>query len=134
MMTREEMMKKIEGFTDGELDCLVRSIETQREISEEMKKTKEERVEEAKCKLSDIDITMIGAVKADSLTNLMSEMNKMQKALEGAKSETPEGSIVIREFLINSGKYLHTCNFTVDFKIDKDQIQEMNNKIGKVFF
>ena len=36
MLSREELMKRIEGFTDGELDCMVRSIETQREISEEM--------------------------------------------------------------------------------------------------
>ena len=134
MMKREELMKRIEGFTDGELDCMVRSIETQREISEEMKKSKEERIEESKCKLSDIDITMIGAVKADSLANLMSEMNKMQKALEGAKNETPEGSVVIKEFTINSGKTLHTANFTIDFKINKDQIDEMNSKIGRVFF
>lgn len=134
MLSREEMMAKLVNFTDGELDCMIRSIETQREISEEMKKSKEERIEESKCKLSDIDITMIGAVKAESLADLMSEMSKMQKALEGAKNETPEGSIVIKEFLVNSGKNFHTANFTIDFKITKDQIQEMNDKVGRVFF
>lgn len=134
MLSREELMKRIEGFTDGELDCLVRSIETQREISEEMKKSVDQRREEAKCKLSDIDITVIGAVKAESLADLMSEMNKMQKALQGAKEETPEGVITVKEFLVNSGKSLHTANFNIDLKITKDQIQEMNNKIGKVFF
>lgn len=134
MLSREELMKRIEGFTDGELDCMVRSIETQREISEEMKKSVDQRREEAKCKLSDIGITVIGAVKAESLSDLMSEMSKMQKALEGAKEEAPEGAIKVKEFYINSGKTVHACNFTIEFDINKDQITQMNNKIGKVFF
>lgn len=134
MMTREEMMKKLEGFTDGELDCVIRSIETQREITEEMKKSIDQRKEEAKCRLSDIDITVIGAVKADSLLELMTETTKMQKALEEGAKEAPEGAIVIKEFLVNAGNKINTCNFTIDFKLTKDQIDEMNNKIGRVFF
>jgi len=134
MMTREEMMAKVANFSDGELEGAIRSVELQREITEEMKKDVNQRKEDLKCRLSDIDVTVIGAVKADSLSELMTETTKMQKALEEGSKEAPEGAIVIREFLVNAGNKINTCNFTIDFKLTKDQINEMNNKIGRVFF
>lgn len=82
MLSREEMMAKVMSFTDGELENAVRAIELQRELNEFAKKDKASRIEDAKTKLTDIDITIIGALKADSMNDLLHEVNKMQEALK----------------------------------------------------
>lgn len=134
MLSREEMMAKVMSFTDGELENAVRAIELQRELNEFAKKDKASRIEDAKTKLTDIDITIIGALKADSMNDLLHEVNKMQKALEEGVKESPEGSIVVKEFLVNAGVKFNSCNFTVDVKLNKDQIDQLNDKIGRAFF
>ncbi len=134
MMTREEMMVKVAGMTDGELENAIRSVELQRQLDEFAKKDKATRIAEAKTKLSDIDITVIGALKADNMNDLLHEVGKMQKALEEGVKESPEGCIVVKEFLVNAGVKFNSCNFTVDVKLNKDQIDQLNDKIGRAFF
>nr|DAU32476.1 MAG TPA: hypothetical protein [Caudoviricetes sp.] len=134
MMTREEMMAKVANFSDGELENAIRSVELQRQLDEFAKKDKATRIAEAKTKLTDIDITVIGALKADSMSDLMFEVGKMQKALEEGVKESPEGSIVVKEFLVNAGVKFNSCNFTIDVKLNKDQITQLNDKIGRAFF
>lgn len=134
MLSREEMMAKVMSFTDGELENAVRAIELQRELNEFAKKDKASRIEDAKTKLTDIDITIIGALKADSMNDLLHEVNKMQEALKQGSKEAPEGAIVVKEFLVNAGVKFNSCNFTVDVKLNKDQIDQLNDKIGRAFF
>lgn len=134
MMTREEMMVKVAGMTDGELENAIRSVELQRQLDEFAKKDKATRIAEAKTKLSDIDITVIGALKADNMNDLLHEVGKMQKALEEGVKESPEGCIVVKEFLVNAGVKFNSCNFTIDVKLDRDQITQLNDKIGRTFF
>ena len=134
MMTREEMMVKVAGMTDGELENAIRSVELQRQLDEFAKKDKATRIAEAKTKLSDIDITVIGALKADNMNDLLHEVGKMQKALEEGVKESPEGCIVVKEFLVNAGVKFNSCNFTIDVKLDRDQITQLNDKIGRAFF
>ena len=134
MMTREEMMAKVANFSDGELENAIRSVELQRQLDEFAKKDKATRIAETKTKLTDIDITVIGALKADSMSDLMFEVGKMQKALEEGVKESPEGSIVVKEFLVNAGVKFNSCNFTIDVKLNKDQITQLNDKIGRAFF
>lgn len=134
MLSREELMAKVMSFTDGELENAVRAIELQRELNEFAKKDKASRIEDAKTKLTDIDITIIGALKADSMNDLLHEVNKMQEALKQGSKEAPEGAIVVKEFLVNAGVKFNSCNFTVDVKLDKDQITQLNDKIGRAFF
>lgn len=134
MLSREELMANVMSFTDGELENAVRAIELQRELNEFAKKDKASRVEDAKTKLTDIDITIIGALKADSMNDLLHEVNKMQEALKQGSKEAPEGAIVVKEFLVNAGVKFNSCNFTVDVKLNKDQIDQLNDKIGRAFF
>lgn len=134
MMSREEMMVKVAGMTDDELENAIRSVELQRQLDEFAKKDKATRIAEAKTKLSDIDITVIGAIKADNMNDLLHEVGKMQKALEEGVKESPEGCIVVKEFLVNAGVKFNSCNFTIDVKLDRDQITQMNDKIGRAFF
>ena len=134
MMSRNEMMEKVAMMTDGELEGAIRAVEIQREIAELAKKDKSTRIEECKTKLTDIDITVIGAIKADNMNDLLHEVNKMQEALKQGSKEAPEGAIVVKEFLVNAGSKFNSCNFTIDVKLDKDQITQMNDKIGRAFF
>ena len=134
MMSRNEMMEKVAMMTDGELEGAIRAVEIQREIAELAKKDKSTRIEECKTKLTDIDITIIGALKADSMNDLLHEVNKMQEALKQGSKEAPEGAIVVKEFLVNAGVKFNSCNFTVDVKLNKDQIDQLNDKIGRAFF
>ena len=134
MMSRNEMMEKVAMMTDGELEGAIRAVEIQREIAELAKKDKSTRIEECKTKLTDIDITVIGAIKADNMNDLLHEVGKMQKALEEGVKESPEGCIVVKEFLVNAGVKFNSCNFTIDVKLDRDQITQLNDKIGRAFF
>jgi len=133
-MSRNEMMEKVAMMTDGELEGAIRAVEIQREIAELAKKDKSTRIEEYKTKLTDIDITVIGAIKADNMNDLLHEVNKMQEALKQGSKEAPEGAIVVKEFLVNAGSKFNSCNFTIDVKLDKDQITQLNDKIGRAFF
>ena len=134
MLSREELMAKINGFTDGELENAVRSIELQRQIDENMKKDRATRIENAKTKLSKISISIVGAVSADNTADLLSEVNKMNEALNEGMKEAPEGSMTIEKFNVNCSEFLATCNFIVNVDLNKDQINELNKKIGRVFF
>lgn len=134
MMSRKEMMEKLAMASDVELEGALRSIELQRELNEFAKKDKSARIEEAKTKLTKISISVVGAVSADNSIDLISEMNKMQTAIEEAKKESPEGCITIEKFNINCSAAYATSNFIVNIDLDKDQITQMNNKIGRAFF
>ena len=134
MLSREELMAKVMSFTDGELENAVRAVEVQREITQMMLKDKASRVENGKTKLTDISISVIGALKADNCADLISEVNKMQTALEEAKKESPQGCIDVEKFNVNCSSSSATCNFTINIDLNRDQIQEMNNKIGRAFF
>lgn len=128
MLSRKEMMERLANCSDVELEGALRSIELQREIAANFK----ENVTQNKTRLSDIDITVIGALKADSMDDLLFEVNRMREGLAEGQKDAP-GVISIKEFLVNAGDKINICNFTVDFKLNKDQIKDLNNKVGRFF-
>ena len=92
-----------------------------------------QKVTQNKTRLSDIDITVIGALKADSMDDLLYEVNRMREGLSVGENDAP-GVINVKEFVVNAGSKINICNFTIDFKLNKDQITELNNKSGRAFF
>lgn len=132
MLTREELMAKLGSFTDGELENAIRSIETQREIDIMMKKTKEERAEENKCHLCDIDVTCLIRLKAETMEDLLKDVTKFQKEMS-----SPDVSkyVTLREMEVKkwNGLGVSACNMTIDYKIGKEGIEELNNKMFKFF-
>lgn len=132
MLSREEMMAKLVSFSDGELESAIRSIETQREIDIMMKKDKDTRVEENKCHLCDIDVTCLIRLKAETMEDLLKDVTKFQKEMS-----SPDVSkyVTLREMEVKkwNGLGVSACNMTIDYKIGKEGIEELNNKMFKFF-
>lgn len=132
MMKREEMMAKLAMMTDGELENAIRSIETQREIDIMMKKDKDTRAEENKCHLSEIDVTCLIRLKAENMSNLLTDVTRFQNEM---KDPNVARFVSLRELEIKkwNGMGVVSCNMTVDYKVNKEEIEELNNKMFKFF-
>ena len=131
MMNRKEMMEKLAGMTDVELEGAIRSIEIQREIEKESSMSKEER-EDIKCHLSEIDVTCLIRLKAENMEDLLKDVTRFQNQM---KDPDVARYVSLREMEIKkwNGLGVSACNMTLDYKVSKQDIEELNSKMFKFF-
>lgn len=132
-MTKQEMMEKLAGMTDMELEGAIRSIEIQRQIKEEVSKTAKEEFEDKKCHLSEISITCLITLKAEKMEDLLKDVTKFQN--EVMKSPDVANFASVREMEMRkwSSSGYSSCSMTVDYKLGKEDIDDLNAKMFRFF-
>ena len=133
MELRKEMMEKLAGFTDEELQEMIKSVEVQRSIQEEISKMiTKPKEEEHKCHLSEIDVTCLIRLKAETMEDLLKDVTRFQSEM---KDPNVAKYVSLREMEIKKWNRLgvSACNMTVDYKVSKEDIEDLNKKMFKFF-
>nr|DAR74968.1 MAG TPA: hypothetical protein [Caudoviricetes sp.] len=132
MLSRKEMMERLAMASDVELEGALRSIEIQREIEKEVSKSKEENFEENKCHLSEIDVTCLIRLKAENMEDLLKDVTRFQNQM---KDPDVSKFVSLREMEIKkwNGMGVSACNMTIDYKVNKEDIEDLNKKMFKFF-
>ena len=132
MMNRKEMMERLANCSDVELEGALRSIEIQREIEKELSKSKEENFEESKCHLSEIDVTCLIRLKAETMEDLLKDVTRFQNQM---KDPDVSKFVSLREMEIKkwNGMGVSACNMTIDYKVNKEDIEDLNKKMFRFF-
>ena len=134
MLNRNEMMEKVAGFTDEELQEMIKSVEVQRSIQEEISKMiTKPKEEDHKCHLSEINVTCLIRLKAETMEDLLKDVTRFQNDMLNSADVSKFASVREMEIKKWNAMGVSACNMTIDYKMCKEDIEELNSKMFKFF-